>query len=166
MTHRFPSGSVPPPFDVLIEEREGYLYVCYAGRFDAAAAREAAQRSSAVIRSPHARRDLISDFRNVEFLEPEVADVMVEALQRNEPYVRRSALIGIHGAKRLIMELATERSGRREVCIVRSLEEALTFLREGTVPQAAGASPSSPRPRGKSRHRNGAVDDEDDDDEA
>lgn len=118
----------PPPFEVLVEQREGYLYVCYAGRFDAAAARIAAARSGAVIREPGRQWDLVSDFRSAEFAEPEVADVMVEAMHQNAPFVRCSALIGIHGAKRFIMQTAAERAGRRDIAVVDSLEAALAFL--------------------------------------
>jgi len=122
--------SSPSQYVVLIEERDDYVYIIYGGQFDSERALEALERSSAVIRQP-GTRNIVADLRSADIVDPGVFDMIVAAARENADYVRRSAIIGIHGAKRFLLEEMVRQSGREDMRVVANLDEALAWISGG-----------------------------------
>jgi hypothetical protein len=104
--------------------------VRYRGVFDHAAVVRAAAVARAAITACEVPVSMVVDMSDAEYGDQEAFEAVVEATRANTPYIRRTAVIDRkHGAKRFLAEAVLQLTGRSNVCVVESLEEAEVFVR-------------------------------------
>jgi hypothetical protein len=61
---------------------------------------------------------------------PEITQILKEFTKHNEPYIKITALVGVEGLKKIIYQAVLVFSGRKNLLLKNSEEEALDWLAE------------------------------------
>lgn len=85
-----------------------------------------------VIRVPGRRVNVITDLTQAHQADREGVTLMREEAKANRPFIRKSAVVGLSGAKRLIFDVVTRMAGRDDLRTFKTVEDALAWIRQPT----------------------------------
>ena len=90
--------------------------------------REKLEQFSRVIRAQPAQSLLtISDVTNGHF-DRAMKKLLQDFVQANTPYIKKSAIIGVGGLQKVVYNGVIRATGRKNLVVKKSLEDALAFL--------------------------------------
>lgn len=99
---------------------------------------------SVVAAQPHNSLQCLVDVTDARF-NTEVVEAMKEFAAHNRPFVISSAIVGVTGLQRIILEAVTKFTGRTNLKAIPTRDEAFTWLAEqraAHVPSAASRATS------------------------
>lgn len=113
-----------------IEQTPDYILIRCIGGFNADAVRRLFPQAAALIRVPGRKVNVITDLTLAHQADREGANLMRDEARANRPFIRKSAVVGLTGAKRFIFDMVTRLAGRDDMRTFKTLSEAIDWVRQ------------------------------------
>ena len=112
------------PGHLIIEQRTGYLYLRYVGTFYEEEAQRAIEQSIPLVRVEGGKINLLSDLSDAFLADRKASNIVAKYAKDNRPFIRKSAVRGLNGAKRFLFSFVMRLAGRKNIQAVDTIEEA------------------------------------------